>query len=181
MKSRVREGRLLHACVSVCVWLGPAQTGNNSVLNIISPLTSILQTSGESAVTDLVIWVTQGLQSGMVGLSHALLPTMQHRGLKLRGFRTRYACVNTACFTKVSKRNKFRYRVDDSWRARRRRRGMKSRMRQLDRWEQRGSPLLDHRAPLYWDLLQKLLITKWASKINTRLSHDSQTEVTDDY
>lgn len=117
----------------------------------------------------------------VVRLNHALLPTMQRRRLKLRGFRTRYACVNTACFTKVWKRNKFRYRVEDSWRAVRRRRGMKSRMRQPDRWEPWGSPPLGHRAPFYRDLLQKLLITKWASKINTRLTHDSQTGLTDHY
>lgn len=109
----VGDGRELHACVSVCVWFGRKRTGKYSwILSV--PLTYILQTFGESAVTDLVIWVTQGLQSGMAGLSHALLPTMQRKRLKLRGFGTRYACVNTARFTKVSKRNKFRYRVEDS-------------------------------------------------------------------
>lgn len=107
-----RRARAACLCFRLClVW----KKANGKIFsNIIGPLTYILQTFGESAVTDLVIWVTQGLQSGMAGLSHALLPTMQHKRLKIRGFRTRYACVNTACSTKVSKRNKFRYRVEDS-------------------------------------------------------------------
>lgn len=118
-------------CFRLClVW---KKANGKIFVNFIRPLTKTLQTSGESAVTDLVIWVTQGLQSGTVGLNHTLLPTMQRRRLQLRGFGTRYACVNTACFTKVSKCNKFRYGVEDSWMAPLRRWGMKSRMQQLDR------------------------------------------------
>lgn len=132
-----------------------------------------------------VVWLQTSSLRENSGWRHSLNHSCLHEGfwcvflaapptqnatqrLRLWDFGTRHACVNTAWPTEVSKCNKFTSGAQDSSAATHRRRGWIAACCSLTDGTSEAPLFGADWAPLYRDLLRKLLITKWAFKINKR-------------